>query len=107
MSGIMKQGALKPEVLSEPSPGRLFWVNHTLDFNVTPLSEVFKLIEQDYGVKISVSDIGILNCRLTATFTGDPVNRIMNVIAESFGMKLTVKDNTYFFRGNGCSKGTN
>lgn len=106
MSGIMKQGASKPEILQKPSPARLFWVSHTLDFNGTPLSEVFKLLEQYYAVKISVSDTGILNCRLTATFTGDPVNRIMNVIAESFGMKLSVKDNTYFLSGNGCSKST-
>ena len=107
MSGIMKQGALKPEVVNTPSPGRLFWIKHSLDFKRTSLSEVFKLLEQYYAVKISVSDNGILNCRLTAMFTGDPVNRIMNVIAESFGMKLSVKDNAYFLSGNGCSKGNN
>jgi len=104
MLGFLKQGSLKPEIVSSTAPGKLFWVNHTFDFNRTPLSEVFQLVKQYYGVNISVSNPDILNFRLSATFTDDPINRMMNVIAESFGLKLSVKDNNYYFSGNGCSK---
>ncbi len=106
MSGVLKHGAMKPETALRPSPDRLFWANRSLDFSDTPLSEVLDMVEKYYGVKISVSNPGIGNCRLTASFSNDPVNRLMTVIAESFGLQLTVEGNNYKLTGDGCSKGT-
>ncbi len=107
MSGILKRGASKPVVVEISVPDRLFWAKHTLDFNETPLSEVFGLVEKHYGVEISVNTPDILNCRLSTSFVNDPVNRIMTVIAESFGLKLSVEGTKYFLSGNGCSKENN
>ncbi len=107
MTGMLSPGAMKPEIVEKPIPDRLFWVNHTLEFNGTSLSDVFALVEKYYGVKISVSTADIYNCRLFASFENDPVNRIMNVIAESFGLKLTIEGNNYYLSGNACSKGNN
>lgn len=102
MSGVMRQGTLKPVVVEKSSPDNLFWANRTLDFSGTPLSEVFVLVKTYYGVKISVSTPDILNCRLTASFVNEPVNNIMTVIAESLELKLSVEGNNYYFSGNGC-----
>ncbi|MEI6749804.1 MAG: FecR domain-containing protein, partial [Bacteroidota bacterium] len=107
MSGILKQGALKPEVVEKSAPDKLFWANRTLDFNGTPLSVVFELVEKYYGVKISASTPDILNCRLTASFVDEPVGRINTVIAESLELKLSVDGNNYYYSGNGCNKENN
>ncbi|MCK9204722.1 MAG: FecR domain-containing protein [Bacteroidales bacterium] len=107
MSGALKHGTLKPMIVENSAPDKLFWANHVLEFNRVPLSEVFGLVEKYYDVKISVSTPDIRNCRLSASFVNEPVNRIMTVIAESFGLKLSVDGNKYFLSGNGCSKENN
>ncbi len=107
MSGVLEPGASKPVIVEKSIPDKLFWANHTLDFNRTPLTEVFGLMEKYYGVKITVSTPDINNCRLSASFANDQVNRMMTVIAESFGLKLTVEGHHYYLSGNGCSKGNN
>ncbi len=107
MSGILKMGSARPEVLENPLPDKLFWANHTLEFTRTPLSEVFKLIEQYYVVKVSISNPDILDCQLSATFVNDPADRIMDIIAESFGLNVSLTNGIYYFKGNGCTKGNN
>jgi ferric-dicitrate binding protein FerR (iron transport regulator) len=107
MSGVLEQGTLQPKIVDNPLPDKLFWVNHHLDFNGTPLSEVFELLEKYYQVKISVSTPDIRNCRLSASFVNEPVSRIITVVAESFGLEISVDGNKYFLSGNGCIKGNN
>ncbi len=107
MSGVLEPGAPKPVIVEKSVPDKLFWANHVLDFNGTPLAEVFGLMEKYYGVKITVSTPEINNCRLSASFANDQVNRIMTVIAESFGLKLSVEGDNYYLSGNGCKKGNN
>ncbi len=107
MSGIYKPGSARPEILKNPLPDNLFWANRTLEFTRTPLSEVFKLIEQYYGVKVSVGNQDILDCQLSATFVNDPADRIMDIIAESFGLNVSLTNGIYYFKGNGCTKGNN
>lgn len=106
MTGTLKPGAISPEIVADSIPDKLFWVNHTLDFNGTSLAEVFRMLEKYFDVQVSVSQPDILNCRLSASFVNDPADRIMTVIAESFGLKLSMKGKNYNLSGNGCSKGS-
>ncbi len=106
MTGTLKPGAASPEIVTDSIPDNLFWVNHTFDFNGTPLAEVFRMLEQYFDIKVSVSQQDILNCRLSASFVNDPADRIMTVVAESFGLKLSMKGKNYNLSGNGCSKGS-
>jgi transmembrane sensor len=102
-SGIMKEGALKPERTVKSTPDGLFWANQSLDFSRTTLAEVFGLLEKYYALKISVSDPAILDCRLTASFVNEPAEKILTVIAESFGLKLEGRNQDYHLTGHGCN----
>ncbi|MEI6899274.1 MAG: FecR domain-containing protein [Bacteroidota bacterium] len=103
-SGLLTPGSNIPILDKNPSPDHLFWFDHSLRFRKAPLSEVFKLLERYYHVKITVSDPKIGMCRLTATFSNDPVEQVMGVIAGSFDLKLTSSGNQYQFSGNGCDQ---
>jgi len=103
--GILPLKSTQPVIAGERIPDDLFWVNHTLDFRGTYLSEVFRFLERYYQVTIAISDPAIKRCRLSATFANEPVDRILTVIAESFNLKLTISNQTYLLTGNGCSEG--
>jgi ferric-dicitrate binding protein FerR (iron transport regulator) len=102
-SGMMKEGALKPERTVKIAPDGLFWANHSLDFSRTTLAEVFSLLEKYYSLKISVSDPTILDCRLTASFMNEPAEKILTVIAESFGLTLQGRGRNFHLTGHGCN----
>ncbi len=101
-SGVLKPGAMIPESMTERAPDDLFWANRTLEFNGTPLSAVFAVIEKYYPVKISVSQPSILDCRLSASFANEDPSKILAVIAESFGLKLIPEGQTFHLTGKGC-----
>jgi ferric-dicitrate binding protein FerR (iron transport regulator) len=90
-------------LVENATPDDLFWFDHSLEFNRTPLSSVFGLLERYYPVTIKVSNENINNCLLTASFADDPIDRILNVIAESFDLKVISTNQTYLLTGNGCA----
>lgn len=101
-TGILPQNAVKPEMVTDPGPDALFWLDHSLEFRQTPLSDVFSLLRKHYNVQIRVTDNHVLQCRLSARFMEEPVERVLQVIAESFGLELKIEDHTYVFYGSGC-----
>lgn len=105
--GVLMPGSRMPELKEARIPDNLFWANRSLEFNGTPLSEVFTMVEQYFNVVITTDNPEILSCRLSATFVNDPPDRILAVIAESFGLALSTEGRQYKFSGNGCSHGNN
>jgi ferric-dicitrate binding protein FerR (iron transport regulator) len=103
-AGILTAGALEPVRTDSLSPDRLFWLNRSLDFRRTPLSEVFSLLGSYFSVTITTSDPAVMDCRLTASFVNEPVESILEIIAESFGLKLEARGQNFHFTGHGCSK---
>jgi transmembrane sensor len=102
--GLLTLKSVIPIVVENIAPDDLFWFDHTLEFNRTPLSRVFRLLEKYYPVTIQVSNENIHNCLLTASFADDPIDRILTVIAESFDLKVISKNQTYLLTGNGCNE---
>lgn len=101
-TGIVEPGSLQPVIIGADLPDNMFWVNRSLDFRRTPMSEVLALLQKHYPVIITVSDPAILECRLTATFVGEPPGKILSIIAASFGLSLEAKGNEYRLTGIGC-----
>jgi ferric-dicitrate binding protein FerR (iron transport regulator) len=102
--GLLRVNAGRPEVVEQAAPDDLFWANRSLDFSATPLQEVIGLLEKYYGIRVTVSNPGILACRLSATFADEPAERIMTVIAESFGLQLSAEGSNFHLTGDGCAK---
>lgn len=102
MKGVITTGSNQPEIDSRHIPDDLFWLNQTLQFRQTPLTEVIRLLENRYHTTILLSSEQIGGCRLTATFTGEPIELILRVIADTFTLNLAEENGTYLLAGNGC-----
>jgi len=104
MKGLLPVGSGEPEVDTRHTPDDLFWMNQTLEFRQTPLSEVIKLLRDYYHVQIRFSSEAISFCRLTASFTAEPIELILQVIADTFSLELKENDGTYLLTGNDCGE---
>lgn len=102
MKGILHPGSTAPEIDLRSIPDDLFWLNRTLQFRETPLSEVIRLLEDRYHATILLADETIGGCRLTATFSGEPIEMILRVITDTFALDLESENGTFIISGNGC-----
>jgi len=103
-SGRLVKGSLKPEKFEDLSPDGAYWLDHTLKFRDSPLSQVLELISKYSGITVRAVNPAILDCHLTATFENEPADMMLRVICESFNLKLSREGNTYVLSGDGCSR---
>ena len=104
MKGILYPHASQPEIDPEPDPDELFWLNQILEFRQTKLSEVIHILSDCYRVSIRMEDEEIGWCKLTASFSEEPIELILQVIADTFNLTLEKENETYVFKGSGCSE---
>ena len=72
------------------NPGRYTsWRNNQLIFKQTPLHEVIQLLEDNYGLKVVVTNKDIRNKTFTATLPTDDAEVVLKALSKSF--KLTVR----------------
>lgn len=69
------------------TPNDLYWLNKTLVFEKTRLSEVFSLLEQIFQVNINVLDPSINNLLLSATFQDNHLDEVIAVISATFDLE--------------------
>lgn len=103
-SGRLVKGSLQPEKFDDLSPDAAYWLDHTLKFRDTPLTQVLELISKYSGITVRAVNPAILECHLTATFENEPADMMLRVICESFNLKLSREGNTYVLTGDGCSR---
>lgn len=72
----------------QEEPDALFWLNKQLNFNKTPLAQVFQILEKNYGIQFVVPENIIKNCKLTAQFENDDIETVIHVISTSFSFKI-------------------
>lgn len=80
----------------------LYWLNRTLLFRDTDLSNVFKTLERLYEVEITAENQAILNCRLTAKFSNETIDHIIEHISTIFELEFEKEANKILIRGDGC-----
>lgn len=87
-SGIInyKTGALFK--YEKKDPASLFWLNKQLNFNKTPLMEVFHLLEKHYPITIDFDELVLANCKLTVKFENESIDSILQVIAATFNFEI-------------------
>jgi transmembrane sensor len=103
-SGVLPVNSMQPEVMERTSPDRLFWLDRTLEFRQTELSEVFAVLSGHFGIIVRSGQPEILNCRLSATFRNESLETILEVIATSFELEVKNEGTNWIFYGKGCSK---
>ena len=79
----------------------MFWLNRTLVFNKTELSEVVKILNKDYKVNIILKNKDIDSLRLSATFKDQSIESVIDVISTTFNLKVTKNKSTFEIDGEG------
>lgn len=99
----IQTGRLRRQPL-RPSDNVSAWANRRLVFDDLPLSEVLPMLEKTYGVRITLGNPSLAQCRLQARFNNEPIDRILLVISETFSLELSHADGHYQFNGTDCGE---
>lgn len=78
------------------------YASQKLVFKDTPVAKVIRAVEKAYSCEISLSNVNINNCTLTATFDRDSVEKIVHLISESLNLKLEKNGEVFILQGEGC-----
>ncbi|WP_221390426.1 FecR family protein [Dyadobacter sp. NIV53] len=71
-------------------------------FDETPASEVFRVLENAYNIKIIYDEPLLKNCPLNATLIGQPFIEKLTVICAALDADFIVKNNEVTITGRGC-----
>lgn len=83
-----------------PDPNYLSWKTRIFEFNNEPLTEVFRLIEDVYQVKISVEDESINMLRLTSAYYKQSAEAVLKTISAAFGLNIVQVGDRYLVSSN-------
>ena len=76
--------------------------NDTYNFDAVPYKDVFKKLEQDYGIKIIYDEESVLNCTLTATLGNEGFNDKIKLICKCINAKYEPIDGNIVVYAVGC-----
>lgn len=85
-----------------PDPNYMAWKTGHIVFDNVPLAGIINTLNSIYHTKIILSDAGIGNCRVTATFDQQPVASILKVLKGTLDLKVTESGNTITLSGKPC-----
>ncbi|NJN25733.1 MAG: DUF4974 domain-containing protein [Cyclobacteriaceae bacterium] len=71
-------------------------------FENRPLSQVFELIENRYGVDISYNETKIEQCMLNASLVGIPLEDKIRLICKTSNLSYTINRDKIVIKGEGC-----
>lgn len=117
---VLQTGSVKVQVRSKPEtiylkPGELIsynkdkkqlsktttnptdialWKENQLKFDNTPLSEIVKLIEDNYGYKVEVTDSSLLNRTIGGTLSSENQDILFKALENMLEVKITINGKT-------------
>jgi transmembrane sensor len=83
-------------------PNFLAWKTGTLTFNNMPLEYAVKILEDYYGVCISIEKEEIKYCRITSQFKNLSLKEVLHNLESSLNVKVQQKGLMYLLEGKGC-----
>lgn len=91
--------------VSEPDVNAYGYATLVFSFRDVPLKAVLPRLSSAYGVRFSVSDPALLNCRITTQFDNDSIETIMAVIAATLNLQYVFGNGhkTIRLSGKGCT----
>lgn len=91
-------------VKEEFNPNDLYWKSRTLVFHNEKLSDIFRVLEDNFDIKVKPENPQILDCRLTAKFYGENIDEIIGIINTNFNLTSRNTDNHIIISGSGCNE---
>ncbi|MPR33946.1 FecR family protein [Salmonirosea aquatica] len=86
----------KPAVIKAPEAHPDFY------FKNVAISDVFKTVEDSYGVKIEFNEALLKDCRITAPLGNEPLFRKLDIVCQTVGATYEVWGTRIVVSGGGC-----
>jgi ferric-dicitrate binding protein FerR (iron transport regulator) len=84
--------------IDQSSQNYFSWINHFLEFNNMPISQVVEQLDAIFDVDIELASPDLKNKYFTAYMKGKSVDEVMNQLALSLELKLEKTDGKYFLK---------
>ncbi len=78
------------------------WKTRVLVFDNETLGQVINTLQNVYQTPIELSDTGLLDCRVTASFNEQSLQSVLQVIKETLDLQIVQKGNALEISGKGC-----
>jgi ferric-dicitrate binding protein FerR (iron transport regulator) len=88
-----KSNKILSKVKTNPTDCSL-WKENRLKFDNTPLSEIIKLIEDDYGYRVQVTDSTLLNRSIGGTLSSENQQILFKALENMLDVKITITNQT-------------
>jgi len=92
--------------LDNNNPNYIGWKTKVYVFEMTKMADVFKTIEKDFNVSITVTDNNFNQCNLFARFENNSLEEILTIIKHTFNVNYQIDGRHIVIDGKGCSKTT-
>lgn len=76
------------------------WKDNLLIFEDTPVSEIIRILEDNYGLQVIIEDSALVNRKFSATYPADDIDILLMALSKSFNMKIFRKENQVVFEDN-------
>lgn len=80
----------------------IHWKSNKLIYKGKQLSQVIAALERWYGIQIK-ADNALLQCTVSADFTGEPADKVLQVLASLVNGAMTQENGIYSITGKGCN----
>lgn len=97
-----KENRLTRSVVENPVPLHKEVRLASFQFDNTPISEVFALLEKTYGLPISYDKTVMQNCALTVPLSNEPFFTKLDIICRTIGASYQVFDTQIVIASPGC-----
>ncbi|MCF0050837.1 FecR domain-containing protein [Dyadobacter sp. LJ53] len=95
---LEKGTVVNRQLLSELS------VQKELIFDDKPVSDVFKALQDIYGIEISYNQEMLANCMISAQFSDENLKQRLNAVCQAIGAGYDMVDGRIVISGKGCNQ---
>jgi transmembrane sensor len=93
---------LKKSIVSD-TQNTVAWQEGKLIFEDASLDEIATRLSVQYGIKTTLSNANLKNCRITAVFQNKSIKEILTVITKLTGSAYTLDGKEAVISGSGCN----
>jgi transmembrane sensor len=73
-----------------------------MNYDATPVAEIFKVIEENYGIDIVYNEQVLSGCSLTTSMAEEGLYERIEIICQAIGAKYEMKDAKILITSDGC-----
>ncbi|MBT1704078.1 FecR family protein [Chryseosolibacter indicus] len=75
---------------------------YIMSFEDSRMGEVIQRIEQKFNVRISLSDVNLNNCMITADFSDQSLESTLSMISQALNFTYSIQGKSVMLDGKGC-----